>query len=529
MGVAGDGVEEPGILGSHSFGEVPVINTRVTHTASVPVTVRDLSGQGGTYSLSVANNRDLQIAGINVSTGQASVTLPPNGEATFDVSATIDGDRLRDVMVAKTNGSQVLFERLQLQWFVNAKRSDGGESLRMPFFFRPAASQPANLSSSTLTQTTTVPAGDAGSQLVGGVTYSDVPFEVDGSTFQIDATVEWLQAPAGGAPDVDYQLLDPDGNVIDSSGAAGGPEHVNVRVSRPGTYTHRIVGFANAGTDVTITTVLTRGPVAPSLGAITGEFADAQGRQVDFDGAFALAWNTVGGERGFEVERSADGGQTWEVIASAPAGASGLALSNQPDGALQYRVHGLHEGRVGYYVTPASAPQSVVVARRTLVDITNAVQTAMSNVTFAGGVFQLDLNVNNASAATYLPRVELKVVGVNSASGTVKVANADNGGAGTPSSPALFDYSSKLGADQLFSGGETTGARTLKFTDPRGELFTYDVQVTAYRSASGGAVGGAAPAGSTAPAQGGGGTQLPLTTLLRFTANPLTKTVSLLK
>ena len=30
MGVAGDGIDKPGILGSHSFGEVPVVNNRIT-------------------------------------------------------------------------------------------------------------------------------------------------------------------------------------------------------------------------------------------------------------------------------------------------------------------------------------------------------------------------------------------------------------------------------------------------------------------------------------------------------------------
>ncbi|HET6892846.1 MAG TPA: S8 family serine peptidase, partial [Pyrinomonadaceae bacterium] len=82
MGVTGDGINTPGILGSHSFGEVFVINSRVTHTSSVEVTIRDVSGQGGTYNLGVANNRDLQLAGINVSLSQQSVTLQPNGTAT---------------------------------------------------------------------------------------------------------------------------------------------------------------------------------------------------------------------------------------------------------------------------------------------------------------------------------------------------------------------------------------------------------------------------------------------------------------
>jgi minor extracellular serine protease Vpr len=529
MGVKGDGIEEPGILGSHSYGEVPVINSRVTHTATVPVTVRDVSGQGGTYNLGVANNRDLQLAGIGVSLSQTSVTLPPNGEATFNVNATLDGDALRDVMAAKTNGSQVLFERLQLQWFVTAQRSDGAESLRMPFYFRPGTSLPANSTVQTLTQTGTVPVGDYGSQTVSGVTYVDVPFDVDASTYQIEATTEWFLLPTKDNPDIDYELLDPDGNVIASSGAAGGPEYVNVRVNRPGTYTHRIVGFTNAATQFTVTTKLTKGAAPPSLQTINGEFADAQNRQVDFDGAFTLAWRAAGGERRFEVERSADGGQTWDVIAQPAAGTSSLALTDQPDGELLYRVHGLHDGQIGFYVTPASAPRSVLVDRRTLVDITNAVQTAMSNVTFAGGVFSLDLNMTNATANTYLPRVELRVVGVNSTSGTVRVSNADNGGAGTPLSPAAFDYSTSLGSDQTFTAGETSAARTLRFSDARAEMFTYDIQVTAYQRASGAGGGAAGGTSGGASVGSGGGTSqsgLAPTSLLRFAANPLTKSVS---
>ncbi|HWS90184.1 MAG TPA: S8 family serine peptidase [Pyrinomonadaceae bacterium] len=529
MGVKGDGIERPGILGSHSYGEVPVVNSRVTHTATVPVTVRDLSGQGGTYNLGVANNRDLQLAGIGVALSQTSVAVPPNGEATFNVNATLDGDALRDVMAAKTYGSQVLFERLQLQWFVTARRADGGESLRMPFYFRPAASLPKSPSVETAVYTGTVLVGDYGTQLLGGVSYVDVPFEVDASTYQVEATTEWMLLPAGDQPDLDYELLDPDGNVVASSGSVTVPEYVNIRVSKPGTYTHRVIGFTNAPTDFSITTTLTKGPVSPSLQTITGEFTDAQNRQVDFDGSFTLAWQAAGGERRFEVERSADGGQTWDVIAQPAAGASSLALADQPDGELLYRVRGLHDGQVGLYVTPASAAQGVLVDRRTLVDITNAVQTAMSNVTFAGGVFQLDLSMTNATANAYLPRVELRVVGVNSASGTVRVSNADNGGAGTAASPAVFDYSNALGPDQTFAGAETTAARTLRFSDPRAELFTYDIQVTAYRRDSGAGGGAAASSSGGASVGAGGGTSqtglLP-TSLLRVAANPLTKTVS---
>jgi hypothetical protein len=249
---------------------------------------------------------------------------------------------------------------------------------------------------------------------------------------------------------------------------------------------------------------------------------------VDFDGAFTLSWQAEGHERRFEVERSTDGGQTWDVIATPGAGTSSVALTNQPDGELLYRVRGLHDGQIGFYVTPAGAAQGVLVDRRTLVDITNAVQTAMSNVTFASGVFQLDLSLTNATTGAFLPRVEVRVVGINSTSGTVRVSNADNGGAGTAQSPALFDYSNSLGADQTFAGAETTAARTLRFTDPRAELFTYDIQVTAYQRASGAGGGGAATSDS-AGGPGGNPTQSALpapTSLIRVAANPLTKSVS---
>jgi hypothetical protein len=111
MGVEGDGIDKPSILGSYSYGEVPVANNRISYTAPINVTIRDLSGEGGTYNLNVANNRDLQLTGINVSTSQSSVNVPANGSATFTVRATFNGDQIRDVMAAKTVGTSVIFER----------------------------------------------------------------------------------------------------------------------------------------------------------------------------------------------------------------------------------------------------------------------------------------------------------------------------------------------------------------------------------------------------------------------------------
>jgi hypothetical protein len=518
MGVTGDGIAQPSILGSHSFGEVPVVNSRTRHIENVTVAIRDVSGRERTYSLSLANNRDMERAGISASTDETEITVPAYGEEIFTVSATVDGDIIRE-----------LPEPIEMQWYVTA-RSDDGETLRMPFYLKPVMTVPYNQVGSVQTISGNLAAGDGGLQLAPGVTYQDVPFEVSEGTFKIEGRLDFPQIVAGLFHDLDFALLDPDGNELDSSANSGGPEFVEARVTRPGTYVYRVIGFANANTDYTITSKQIVGGASDpaTLSAIAGEFTDAQNRQVDFDGAFTLTWGAPGGEQGFEVERSSDGGQSWQTVATAPSRATSVALSGQPDGALRYRLRTLYPGQIGTYVSDPSNAQSVLVDHRTLVDITGAVQTAMSNVTFAGGVFQFDLSLTNKAAEAYVPQVELKVVRVNSTSGTVTAANADNGGAGTAASPAAYGYSNQLGADQVFSAGETSAARNLRFNDPRGELFTYDVQVTAYRSASGAAGGASAPAGST-NTQGGTGTQLPLTTLLRFTANPLTKTVSLVR
>jgi hypothetical protein len=181
-------------------------------------------------------------------------------------------------------------------------------------------------------------------------------------------------------------------------------------------------------------------------------------------------------------------------------------------------------------VTAPSNAVSVVVDRRGQVDITSQVTTAMTNVSFAGGVFSLDLNIKNNSTNTYVPLVELNVVKVTSTSGTVSVKNADNGGDGkSTATSALFGYSNLLGTDQQFSAAEITGNRTLQFNDSASEMFSFDVQVTAFQSGSSGAGGSAAPGGGTSATGGasGSGTQLlPLTKVMRLTVNPLTKSVT---
>ena len=533
MGVTGDGIEQPGILGSYSYGEVPVVNSRITSTQPITVTIRDLSGQGGTYNLNVANNRDLQLAGINVSTSQSAVTVPANGTTTFTVNATFNGDQIRDVMAAKTFGTSVIFEKIEMQWYVTAERTDGQESLRMPFYFKPGPSLPANPTFETQTQTATVPVGSAGQQLVTGLDYVDVPMTVPASAYKLDVSAEWFERPTGSQEDIDYELLDPDGKVIASSGnPAGTTETVSVGISRGGTYTHRLIGFVNAATNVTITSKLSEGPAAPTAQTIPGDFTDAQNRNVDFDGSFTLNWTAVGGEQGFEIEQSSASSPDWTVIADVAGNTTSYNFTSLANDAYSFRVRGIHAGQIGKYVTNAGNTVSVTVDNRSKVDITNLVSYPISNVSLSGGVWQQDVSLVNNSTQAYVPFVDFNVIGINSASGTVHVINADNGQTGTAqANAALFSFTQSLGSDQIFSPAETTSARTVKFQDSASEMFTWDVQVTAYVSSGGkSSSSSSAPSGASQPSSSGGITgSLPLTKItavMRFTANPLTRTVT---
>ena len=402
------------------------------------------------------------------------------------------------------------------------------ESLRMPFYLKPLRSLPADLgfSGPSITETyeDIVPAGDLGSELVGGVTFVDIPFDADPAAVKVEALLEFTNV--AGLPDLDLRLFDPNGVEIASSLNAGGPESLSAILAEAGTYTYRVVGFANGPTPFTLTNTQLLGPAPPALTAAT-EWTDATGTAVDFDGDFTLSWQPVGGETGFELERSTDGGETWELVAEYPAGVTETAVADLPEGAYAFRVRGFHPGQIGVFVTLPSAEVPVVVSHRSRVDITGKTTTAVSNVSLAGGVFQLDLTLTNGSDKSYLPLVTFEVIKIQSASGTVSVANADNGGGGKKANdPALFDYSSQLGADGVFSAAETTGARTLRFHDPANELFTFRARVRAYKGE-----GGAGSSGDETDGAAGGGEPtsepglLDAQWLLEGTANPLTRTV----
>jgi hypothetical protein len=430
-------------------------------------------------------------------------------------------------MAPKVINGQIFVEPIQMQWYVIATRGEGGTALRMPFYLKPVDSQPVGDSHSE-TFNGSITAGDGGVQAVPDATYVDISFQVGASTYSIDGNLDYAEIIDGLFSDLDLLLLDPNGEVLDDSLNAGGPEHVSAVSVGAGVYTYRVSGYLSAPTDFTITSTQTEGvALTPTLDAITGEFVDSQGRSVDFDSSFQLQWHGTGGEQRYEIERSTNN-EDWEAIANVAAGTTALAQQGLANGLYYYRVRSLFRGRIGYFVTEPGNSRSILVDTRAVSDITAQVQTAVSNVSMSNGIFNLDLALRNQSSQTYVPIVVFRIVGIQSASGTVRVINADNGGNGVETH-AGYDYSRTLGPDDAFTPAETTGVRTLRFHDQASELFTFDALITGYvQTGGGGTTGGGsagAPSGGSTSTGGSDSLLSVATKLMRVSVNPLTKSV----
>ncbi|HEX8723235.1 MAG TPA: S8 family serine peptidase [Pyrinomonadaceae bacterium] len=411
---------DPDFIASHSFGAVPVAGVEGTAALTRSVTIYDVrDGAGaGTYELSASNVRGVDGADVRVeitiAAGEpaASVEVPAGGAATFNVNVTVVGAKLPSPT--------------QIGWYVTATRADGGQRLRMPFYYRAVAP------------------------------------------------------------------------------------------------------------------TLTTAP--PTMGNVSGnEVADAT--PVDINGAYRLSFTkpaTGAAPSKLRVQESADGGGSWATLADVDAAQTAYDVSGRGNGTYQYRAVALYPVQYGLFAGPASAAKAVRVERRVEQDVTAAVQAAIvdGTVSFAGGVAQFDQTLRNTSSSALYAPLRFVVTSVQSNSGRVGVSNADNGGTGAAGSPAAFDYSAAFGPD--FAPNEVSAARRLKFSNPSTEMFQFTAVVYAHVPDPAYAQAGptsAAASGDSAPPSGGttsaqqntpGGVALPAG-VLKFTVNPLTGKVSLLK
>jgi subtilisin family serine protease len=473
MGVPGDGIERPAILGSHSFGNVPVLNNQCVSNEGVQAVIRDLRGQSGRYHLRVENNRGIDQPGVSGQVSPSVLEVPAHGQASFTASLELDSDAFAGQSLA------------EFQWYVLAERDDGSETLSMPLYFRAVESVPAVGGGSVETRVIDGMIGPGASEaadLLGtDRTYLDIPVEVGPGTTRLAALLEADAVTNAAYPDLDLFLFDPNGNRIGSSGNIGGVEQIDVAVAGAGTYVYRVENWLGADASFTLSVdIHSAGSAAPvTMLPVDTEYTDLQGNAVDFDGDFTLGWQASGEETAFFVERSIDGG-AWQSIAELAADARSLAISDAPEGRNAYRVISRFPGQVCHYLSAPSEEAVIEVSRRSAVSLgAESFSASITSAQFAGGEFVIELVIHNEAAVDWLNPVGIEIVSIDGDESIV-VLNADNGGDGR-STPAAFDYRDRLGGE-VWHAGQTSESRTIRFANPQGQLFGIGLRANAYQA-----------------------------------------------
>lgn len=162
-------------------------------------------------------------------------------------------------------------------------------------------------------------------------------------------------------------------------------------------------------------------------------------------------------------------------------------------------------------------------------DVTSMVGLQMTNPKSGGGAASFDLALRNNSTQTIFTPLTVMVSKITSASGRVTVANAGNGKTGVGAS---WDYSALVGTDNMFTGGELSGNRNLRFNNPNNEPFTVAFSVIGVLAGSGGGSGGGSSGSGSGGTSGGSGSSSSSGTgtlppaLLTVTYNPVLNTVT---
>ncbi len=168
-----------------------------------------------------------------------------------------------------------------------------------------------------------------------------------------------------------------------------------------------------------------------------------------------------------------DKGKIQEVFAA-------HGLDNLFDSEYVVRAIGVNTfGQLGFSNFSGSSRPKLV--RQTL---TKQVDSAISNVTFTGGVFAFDNKLTNARGAiatdkTIYKPLEFQIVKISNPSVTVRNADANGN---------TFIY------DQTLALGQTSNAKRLEFNNPTAQIFSFDAKI--YGNASAGSTTGSGTSGS---------------------------------
>ncbi|HXI25897.1 MAG TPA: hypothetical protein VNG71_18720, partial [Pyrinomonadaceae bacterium] len=278
----------------------------------------------------------------------------------------------------------------------------------------------------------------------------------------------------------------------------------SINAAAPGTITMKIpkslLGNPANGTvftSVTGYTMTERGPLAPS-GASGTANPTSLPIQVDAAGALSYTIGDASPQLNGVVEVSIDDPNFTAprtAIVGDPVNANTWSL--QLSGSQL--VPGAHTAyvrqRINGLAASAAASVSYTISSTIEQSVTSMVSLVTSNAKSSLGVSQYDISVKNTSSATIYAPLRIEVASITSASGRVTVANSDNSKSGAG---AAWDYSTKLGTDNLLTANEISFPRTLKFNNPNNEAFTATFNVI-------GNVDRAAAGGSSSSSSSGGG------------------------
>jgi len=156
--------------------------------------------------------------------------------------------------------------------------------------------------------------------------------------------------------------------------------------------------------------------------------------------------------------------------------------------------------------------QTVITVRQSEEDVTDRVRLHTANTRQDGDISSFDLRLENISSEAIPSPLRSQVASLQSDSGAVAVANADNEQSGAG---AFWRYRQQLNGDDELAPDETSQPRNLRFNNPNRERFS-----VSFRILSGTAQDDGGDDGS------GSASAIPADTLIRLTFDPVLQIVT---